>query len=120
MAKIAHVAANISRVAADISRVEAEKAVEGANSCWPKKFFFNFSKFFGIFNGEITFYFKKCSKNGLISEKILIFEKRLDFSKKDLIFPKKKTLLFKNKLDFSKKKLEFSKKKLDFFKKSDP
>ena len=76
-----------------------------------------FSKFSGIFNGEITFYFKKCSKNGLISEKILIFEKRLDFSKKDLIFPKK-TWFFKKKIDFSKTNLIFPKKNLNFQKKN--
>ena len=52
------VAANILHVLADISRVVADKAVEEAKSCWPMNFFSIFGDFF-----------KKCSKNGLVSEK---------------------------------------------------
>ena len=59
-AKIAHVAANNLRVLADILHVLADKAIEEAKSCWPKKiflhFFENFSTFFGIFNGENTLF----------------------------------------------------------------
>ena len=71
-ADILRVAADILRVAADISRVEVDKAVEEAKSCWSKNFFHffeNFSKLFGIFDSENTFFFLKELKNGLISEK---------------------------------------------------
>ena len=57
-ADILHVAANILHVVANILRVAADKAVEGAKSCWPKKFF----HFFGIFNGENTLFSKGAQK----------------------------------------------------------
>ena len=45
-AEIARVTANILHIAAGILRVVADKAVEEAKSCWPKKIVFTFLNFF--------------------------------------------------------------------------
>ena len=59
VALIARVMDNIMCVVVNITHVAAEKAVEEAKSCWPKKFCSLFEIFGGIFNGENTIFFKK-------------------------------------------------------------
>ena len=64
-ADILYVAAIIARVAAIIARVVADMTVEEAKVAGPRKFWdFEWWKY--------TF-FKKCSKNGLVSEKNTLF-----------------------------------------------
>ena len=61
---------------ADILRVVADKAVDEAKSCWPKKIAFTFLKiFWGIFNGENTLFSKS-------TQKVVEFQK-----KNTLFFP---------------------------------
>ena len=66
MAKFAHVAVVIMHVAADIA---SDAAKSGQKFPCLKAVLLFFEIFFGIFNGENTFFFKKFSKNGLVSEK---------------------------------------------------
>ena len=56
---IACIMDNIMCVVVNITHVAAEKAVEEAKSCRPKKFCSLFEIFGGIFNGENTIFFKK-------------------------------------------------------------
>ena len=58
---IACVMDNIMCVVVNITHVAAEKAVEKAKSCWPKKFCSLFEIFWGGFSVvKIQSFFKKC------------------------------------------------------------
>ena len=60
-------------VVAVIVNVAAVKTVEEAKVAGPRKFFHFFENFFRDFQWLKYIFFKKCSKNGLVSEKKLLY-----------------------------------------------
>ena len=63
-AEIERVTANILHILVDILHVVADKAVEEAKCCWPKKIVFTFWKFFwgGFSKVKIHFFSKSAQK----------------------------------------------------------